>query len=72
MNLQLWQHTNGKRYVVLLLDDVVVQAAGPLDAAQLQAAQRDEWSIPWMPGLAAWVEQRRGEFTDLHPHMGER
>lgn len=68
MTLALFQHTpTSERYIVLLLDGVVSQAAGPLSVAELQAIQRDEWSIPWMPGLAQWVEQRRGEFTQIHP-----
>ena len=29
--------------------------------------QRDEWAVPWMPGLAAWVEARRGEFVQVFP-----
>ena len=60
------------RYIVLLVDGSVQQAAGPLDGAQLAQAQANEWSIPWMPGLAAWVEARRGEFTELHPKMGRQ
>ncbi len=69
MNLALWQHKTGDRYIVLVVDGVVAQAAGPLTAAQSQQAQADEWSIPWMPGVAQWVEARRGEFVELHPHM---
>ena len=73
MTLALFLHTaTSARYIVLLVDGIVQQAAGPLDAAQLKAIQRDEWSTPWVPGLGAWVEQRRGEFTELHPHMGEQ
>ena len=67
MQLALFLHTTGDRYVVLLVDGIVQQAAGPLDAAQMAAIQRDEWSIPWQPGLAAWVEARRGEFVQIHP-----
>jgi hypothetical protein len=55
------------RYVVLLVDGIVQQAAGPLTVAQLQAIQRDEWAIPWEPNLGAWVEERRGEFTQVWP-----
>ena len=69
MTLALYLHNNGDRYVVLLLDGVVSQAAGPLSVAQLQAAQRDEWSIPWQPGLATWVEARRGEFVQVWPKV---
>jgi hypothetical protein len=72
MELALWLHTpTNARYIVLLTDGIVQQAAGPLDGAQLAAAQADEWSVPWVPGLAAWVEQRRGEFVELHPRMGQ-
>ncbi len=68
MTLSLWQYTPTQgRYIVLLVDDVVQQAAGPLSPAQLQQAQADEWSIPWMPGLAAWIEARRGEFEQVWP-----
>ena len=68
MTLALFLHTpTGSRYVVLLVDGIVQQAAGPLDAAQLAAIQRDEWAIPWMPGLARWVEARRGEFKQIFP-----
>ena len=68
MNLALWLHnTTGDRYVVLLVDGAVQQAAGPLDAAQMAAIQRDEWAVPWMPGLAAWIEARRGEFEQVYP-----
>lgn len=73
MNLALWQHvpTQG-RFIVLVVDGVVQQAAGPLSPAQLQQAQADEWRIPWVPGVAQWVQARRGEFVELHPKTGER
>ena len=58
------------RYIVLLVDGSVQQAAGPLDGAQLAQAQANEWSIPWTPGLAAWVEARRGEFEQVFPREG--
>ena len=68
MQLALFLHkVSGARYVVLLVDGSVQQAAGPLDNAQMAAIQRDEWSTPWQPGLAAWIEQRRGEFTQIWP-----
>ena len=68
----LYHRPTAARYIVLIMDGAVQQAAGPLDSAQLAAAQANEWSIPWMPGLAAWVEARRGEFTELHPKMGRQ
>lgn len=67
MTLALFLHTSGARYVVLLHDGVVQQAAGPLDNAQMKAIQRNEWQTPWQPGLAQWVEARRGEFVQIHP-----
>ena len=71
MTLALLLHrpTNA-RYIVLILDGIVQQAAGPLDGAQMAAIQRDEWKVPWMPGLAAWVEARRGEFEQVFPREG--
>lgn len=66
MNLQLWQHVpSDARYIVLLADGVVIHAAGPLDGADLHAAQYNEWGIPWQQGLGAWVEARRGEFVQV-------
>mgnify|MGYP000849606793 CR=1 FL=1 len=71
MTLALLLHTpTGARYIVLIADGAVQQAAGPLDNAQMGAAQANEWSIPWMPGLAAWVEARRGEFVQVWPVEG--
>lgn len=68
MTLALWQHVPTRhRYIVLVIDNIVQQAAGPLSAAQLAAAQADEWRIPWMPGVAGWAEKHRGEFMELHP-----
>ena len=74
MNLSLLLHipTNA-RYIVLRLDGIVQQAAGPLSAAQIAEAQRDEWTIPWQPKLDAWVEERRDEFEQVWPpENGER
>lgn len=62
MQLQLWQHTNGDRYVVLLRDGVVEQAAGSLSDEQLRAAQMDEWTLRLRRDVGAWVQAHRGEF----------
>ena len=71
MQLALFLHTHtNARYIVLLVDGMVQHAAGPLDGAQLAQAQANEWSIPWTPGLAAWIEQRRGEFVQVWPVEG--
>ena len=73
MTLALFLHRPTQaRYIVLLADGAVLHAAGPLSSDDLHAAQIDEWGIPWMPGLAAWIEARRGEFVELHPKMRER
>lgn len=72
MNLQLWQHVvTNARYIVLTALGIVLHAAGPLDAAQLAAAQADEWNVPWRAGLAAWVEARRGEFEQVWPQAAQ-
>ncbi len=68
MLLALFRHRpSDARYIVILADGIVQQAAGPLTAAQLVQAQANEWSIPWQTGLAAWVEARRGEFEQVWP-----
>jgi hypothetical protein len=71
MHLALFLHSPTQdRYIVLVADGTVQQAAGPLTTAQLQEIQRDEWAIPWTPearALGQWVEARRGEFVQVWP-----
>jgi hypothetical protein len=73
MHLALFLHAaTGDRYIVLVADGIVQQAAGPLTVAQLQEIQRDEWAIPWTPearALGQWVEARRGEFEQVWPQQ---
>lgn len=68
MNLELWLHNpTGNRYIVLSIDGVAQQAAGPLSNHEIKMAQENEWSIPWMPGLGNWVQAHRDEFETVFP-----
>lgn len=71
MTLQLWQHRNGARYIVLLHDGVVMFADGPLSADEIAAAQADENTIQWSTRTADLVEARRNEYTQVWPVTAE-
>ena len=67
IKIELWQHISGDRYIVMSSEAGVQLAAGPLATADMKAVQKDEWAIPWAPGLERWVSANQHAFTVVWP-----
>lgn len=62
MRIQIWQHkTSGESYAVLIEDDTVIAANGPLNYTDVEAIQAGETDIDFG---GEWVEL--GEDIQAH------